>query len=922
MDYQRFLSLLPDLYNNWGQQSLCPKSEQFQQILEQFGNTTTANLMQLLNFAVDCMEPDEIYCEIGCFQGANLIGALFEHPDRMAYAVDNFTQFDIAGKNFTKLAENLSSFGLEEQVFVCNQNWEEFLFELRAIESENKISIYFYNGDCDYRSQILGLLLVKPFLAERALIIVGNSNSSAVRQANWDFIAAHPQYQLHFNFSTLEGSNCPFGNGIQIFSWDRKRNYNYDFYSVSSRNNMKFIYAISDWQAQFDRQQEVLDKLWQEAIDLENSGQDEQAEAKYNEVLKLDNNHAGALYQLGMLYYRTSRYQQALELLIKSSQLEPSKALQHFSIGLLSEKINSIPQAIQAYEQAIELDPQGLIPYINLGNIFFNLGELEQAKLLYEKAIEIEPNNYISHINSANILLKQYHFDEAISSYQKALILEPKNSNCLNYLIYALQDSGRTQEAIELATKGAHLLLNDLTLQLKSRLLVPIIYQTEAEIDFYRNRFDRGLQELIQQINLNTSETRNNALLAIDNYTNFYLQYQGKNDLEFQKQYGQFVHQVMSASYPQWTQPLPMSPLSQGEKIRIGYVSHHLRYHNGAKWALGWIKNHDRHKFEVHCYHTDFIADQLTKEFESACDFFHYVPGDLESACNQILADRLHVIIFTDIGMAPRTTQMAGLRLAPVQCTAWGHPITSGSPTIDYYLSSDLMEPEIAQQHYSEQLIRLPNLGFCYPKPTLPRLTKTRSDFQLRDDAVVYLSCQSLFKYLPQHDYVYAAIAQQVPHAQFAFVSHPSSYITNIFRQRLQRAFAIFGLNSQDYCVILPRQIGDDYFNLNLVSDVYLDTFSWSGGNSTMQAIACNLPIVTCPGEFMRGRHSYAMLKMLDVTDTIANNEAEYIKIAVKLGLDRECRNRIVERMLQRHSYLYDDKTCVKALDAFLYSLV
>jgi predicted O-linked N-acetylglucosamine transferase (SPINDLY family) len=131
-----------------------------------------------------------------------------------------------------------------------------------------------------------------------------------------------------------------------------------------------------------------------------------------------------------------------------------------------------------------------------------------------------------------------------------------------------------------------------------------------------------------------------------------------------------------------------------------------------------------------------------------------------------------------------------------------------------------------------------------------------------------------------------------------------------------------FGLNSEDYCVIVPRQNVLGYLNLNLVSDVYLDTLSWSGGNSTLEAIACNLPIVTCPGEFMRGRHSYAILEMLGVTDTIATNEAEYIEIAVKLGLDQEWRGSIIEQMIYHHSNLYNDKTCVEALDTFFCHVV
>jgi len=65
----------------------------------------------------------------------------------------------------------------------------------------------------------------------------------------------------------------------------------------------------------------------------------------------------------------------------------------------------------------------------------------------------------------------------------------------------------------------------------------------------------------------------------------------------------------------------------------------------------------------------------------------------------RILADRLHILVYPEIGMHPPTMQIAALRLAPVQCTAWGHPLTSGLPTVDYYLSSELMEPENEQAH-------------------------------------------------------------------------------------------------------------------------------------------------------------------------------------------------------------------------------
>jgi predicted O-linked N-acetylglucosamine transferase (SPINDLY family) len=268
------------------------------------------------------------------------------------------------------------------------------------------------------------------------------------------------------------------------------------------------------------------------------------------------------------------------------------------------------------------------------------------------------------------------------------------------------------------------------------------------------------------------------------------------------------------------------------------------------------------------------------------------------------------------------TTYIAGLRLAPIQCMTWGHPVTSGLPTIDYFLSSDLMEPQNAQFHYCEKLVSLPNIGICYQKPTIPEQTKSRSDLNLREDAVIYLCCQSLFKYLPQFDSIFAQIALRVTQAQFVFISHPVSAITAQFKARLCRGFANFKLNYEDYCVILPRLERMDYLNLNLVSNIFLDTFSWSGGNTTLEAIACGLPIVTCPGELMRSRHSYGILKMMGITETIAQDEIEYVEIAVRLGIDSNWRQEIVQKIYERHRWVYDDKTCVTALEDFYQKVV
>jgi len=248
--------------------------------------------------------------------------------------------------------------------------------------------------------------------------------------------------------------------------------------------------------------------------------------------------------------------------------------------------------------------------------------------------------------------------------------------------------------------------------------------------------------------------------------------------------------------------------------------------------------------------------------------------------------------------------------------------VTSGLPTVDYFLSSSLMEPENGQSHYTEALVCLPNLGIAYPSPQISAPTKTRGDLGLREEGIIYLCSQTLFKYLPQFDYTIAAIARQVPACQFVFIARPNRYIAEQFRQRMQRSFAAAGLDSEEYCRILPPQDQQSYWNLNQVSDIFLDSLGWSGGHTTLEAIACSLPVVTCPGELMRSRHSYGILKMLGVTATIAASEAEYIAIAVRLGTDQQWRRQIVEQIIQGRPGLYDDQTCVAALEEFYQRVV
>jgi predicted O-linked N-acetylglucosamine transferase (SPINDLY family) len=292
-----------------------------------------------------------------------------------------------------------------------------------------------------------------------------------------------------------------------------------------------------------------------------------------------------------------------------------------------------------------------------------------------------------------------------------------------------------------------------------------------------------------------------------------------------------------------------------------------------------------------------------------------------EAMARKIRADRLHVVVFPEIGMDATTVKLAALRLAPVQCTSWGHPTTCGLRTVDYFLSSERMEPDDGDAHYSERLVRLPNLSVHYTPPAYARRDLQRGDLGLRPGAAAFFCAQSLFKYLPQDDALFPRIARQLGDSQFLFIaSQRSAVLTERFRQRLGRAFTAEGLDPRKHLVILPRMDGSTFQAVARACDVFLDNIGWSGCNSTLESMAAGLVPVTCAGDTMRGRHTFAILKMMQLDELIADDFAAYVELATRLASDAGWRSRVQAKMVERLPRVFGDLDCIKGLEAFLQS--
>jgi len=546
-------------------------------------------------------------------------------------------------------------------------------------------------------------------------------------------------------------------------------------------------------------------------------------------------------------------------------------------------------------------------------------GAVEQ----YENFLTMGQGSWVVYHNLGYAYKQIGNHYQGINTYYRGLIVYPDSQQLYRIAIIDLFQYGYTEEAKLLAAKALAKFPKDTQILSLNYLSLPQFYASTEEVEFSRQRFTKGLQDFIHSFDLTSKEGVNLALQAT--YTvNFNLLCQGKSDRYLNQLFGNFVHQVVTKAYPQWTKELPTPALTSTGKIKIGYLSNTLHPSGIFTLIMGWVRNADREKFEIYCYYTGNRSAEFHDLFDPYCDYAYHLSYSLESIAQQISQNNLHVLVLATVGMEPMMTPLAALRLASVQCTTWLHPVTTGLPNIDYFLSSELMESPLADVHYTEKLVRIKGLGLSCGQLTDKQYpTKPRSAYNFPESAVIYLSCQSIFKYLPQYDYIFPEIIQQVPQAQILFLaSTVNQVIAKKFIKRLEIIFSAYGLDFHNHCQVLPLLNTEDYSNLFLLSDIFLDTFSWSGGSTTLIALYNSLPIVTCPGDLARGRYTYGILQRMGLTETIAYNEQEYIEIAVHLGLDSSWRQQISDRILPLHKNLGDSEDSIKYLEQLYQQLI
>ena len=639
----------------------------------------------------------------------------------------------------------------------------------------------------------------------------------------------------------------------------------------------------------------------------------DKAKKFFQKAIQINPNHINAHNNLGNALKELGEYRKAIGCYEKAIQINPNYAKAHYNLGIVFKELGEQKKAIDCYQKAIQINPNHVNAHNNLGMELKELGEYRKAIGCYEKAIQVNPNHVEAHNNLGIVLNELGEHQKAISCCEKVIQIQPNYVNARNNLGLILSELGEHQKAISCYEKAIHIEPNNLTSHWLSMNTFPIIYENLKEINHYRKRFENGIKKINQLLDTQLQYTKKQLINAINSSTNFYLHYQGGDVLELQKHYAHLVERITHKIYQEFHKEIKIK--QSIAFIKIGFISSFFTNHSVSKMYKNLIQKLDQKFFKRFVYYADNKFDHITNEIKQDADHF-FSHTDVDQLINQISKDNLDVLLYLDIGMSPRIQILSSLRLAPIQCNTYGHPVTSGFKNIDYYFSSELMESQNSQKHYSEKLISLPGIGIDYDSPNLSIIKKP--NILNKSNATIFLNLQSLFKLLPQDDHIYLDILKKNPNSCFWFIQGKNTLITSILKGRISKLFKKEGLSFEKYSYFHPRCQEDEFLGLIEQSDIILDSFNWSGCNSSLEAISLNKPIVTLPGAFMRGRHTYSFLKVLNIEETITKTKREYVKIAIKLANDNIFKNSVINKIKKNKNKLFNDEKPIRFLEEFL----
>lgn len=625
----------------------------------------------------------------------------------------------------------------------------------------------------------------------------------------------------------------------------------------------------------------------------------QEAETCYLKALEIDPGHPGALYYLANIAYDDDRLQFAVQLIDNLLREEPNDAEAWHLLGVIALKEEDFSRATECLNKALTVQPAYAQAYCSLGNVFTRQGELDAASASYQKALTLnsgfgeaffglgtvfrlqnQPDKAISnyrqaiasnysaphaHIYLAMALMFNNQHADARESFARAISLDPDYADAYRHLGSLLIMTGKISEGITNIRKAVSLKPQD-----------PAGRSHLALALYGAGRLADAIDCLHEAIAINPSNAEAHSILL--GFYQYLPDYSREKMFFDHVAFGELFEAPLRKTWYQHSKPI-----NSHKRLRVGFVSGDLYGHPVGFFLDGALRElHRRDEIDIILYATNRVVDTLTDRLREAAHVWRPVSALSDAAlARRVREDNIDILVDLSGHTTPNQLLVFARKPAPIQVTWLGYWETTGLRAIDYIFCDRYGVHDDEEKYFVEKPWHLPHTRLCF---TLPDETIEVSPLPALSNGYLTLGCfNNLVKMTDRVVAVWSRILKRIPKARLLLKSQ--SLTDKGIRDSVMARFAAEGI-SADRLELEANSARREYFAAYNRVDIALDPFPFPGGTTSVEGIWMGVPMITLNGDRIISRQGESILRNINLPDWIAEDEDDYVELAVRKAED------------------------------------
>lgn len=648
------------------------------------------------------------------------------------------------------------------------------------------------------------------------------------------------------------------------------------------------------------------------AIVLRDAGHLPEACTLLEAVLAAEPQNLIALVELATIDERDNP-QRAARHLLTAARMRPQDADLVFRAGVALQRVGQLDFAAQAFAQIARLRPHYPDGWLGQGRCLLHMGQPDAARDAFTQALRIAPDNTDAMLGLYDSQPPTPSGDaERLRLMQRVCELAPSAQRYVD-LAGTFHNLGRTAECRAMLEQA-------LTLDPD---YAPARWQHFQLPQSPSPDSPAAAQDFIAQWRegLSYFEARAAATRPIDEieprlsrtpaYASAFLRHYLPGADADQPRYGRLLRALVAPDHPD------APPPPSRERPRIAIVSAHLHWHTVSRLFVPLLERLDTRCMDIELLCIGALDDGWKARLENNGIRIHAQRRPPPTWADLLRTLQPDLVLYLEIGMEANTHWLAAQRLAPVQAMMWGHPVSSGLPSIDLCFSPEAMEPQGAQTLYTERLELLPGFGHGFTPDAMHDASPAGGFDENRIDL---LCTQSIYKLMPDQDALFARILAALPGARLHLIPHEQEAIRERLRQRMAPVMRAHGADPDTQLVMHPLLGFDQWLALAARCRLHLDSLHFSGGMTSFDLCAIGLPPITLPDATLRSRQTAAMMQALDLPELIARDADDYVEKAIALASDPTRCRALAATIRERSGRLWNPDGVAAGLNRLLLS--